>query len=133
MGGYSKPKKAAQIYSDMESLSEQKAELAQKSNLTVKIRQDFKDIERKMKKLGEIIKYTEQYQTNRIYHVHYQKSKDKDRYFRQHEAELLLHDGAVNILKQWKITPENMDIKKLQDSYRVLLPRKNPCSQNTKH
>lgn len=51
------------------------------------------------------MKYFKQYQNNHIYQIRYQKSKDKDRYFRHHETELLLHD-AENMLKRQGLPPE---------------------------
>ena len=80
--------------------------------------------EHRLKKMGEIMKYAEQYQANHIYHIRYQKSKDKDRYFRQHETELLLHDGAENMLRQWGLSPKNIDLSKLQSEHKTLISQK---------
>ena len=62
------------------------------------------ETERQLKDLGQILKYAEQYQSNHIYHIRYRKSKDPDAYLRHHETELLLHDGAENMLKRFGIS-----------------------------
>ena len=65
-----------------------------------------------------------------IYHIRYQKSKDKDRYLRQHETELLLHDGAENMLKRFGIDIRNLDVEKLRSDYNALYSKKQTL-QNT--
>ena len=54
------------------------------------------------------------------YHVRYQKSKDQDAYLRRHETELLLHDGAENMLKRFGIDLKNLDVEKLRSDYNAL-------------
>lgn len=70
------------------------------------------------------MKYAKQYQSNHNYQIRYQKSKDKDRYFRQHETEFLLHNGAKNILKQRGISPHCIDLSQLQNDYKIPLSQK---------
>ena len=52
-----------------------------------------------MKPYAEILKYAEQYEANKPYHLRSKKSKNPDDYFRRHESELLLYDGAKNMLQ----------------------------------
>ena len=78
------------------------------------------ETEHQLKDLGQVLKYAEQYKANRIYHIRYQKSKDKDRYLRQHETELLLHDGAENMLKRFGIDTKKLDVEKLRSDYNAL-------------
>ena len=61
---------------------------------------------------------------NRIYHIRYQKSNNKDRYLRQHETKLLLHDGAENMLKRFDIDTRNLDVEKLRSDYHALHSKK---------
>lgn len=82
--------------------------------------------------MGKLIKYAKQYQSNHIYQLRYQKSKDKDRYFRQHETELLLHGGAENFLKQQGLSPQNIDLTKLKNQYQMLISRKEITQKNFK-
>lgn len=75
--------------------------------------------------IDEAIKQSESYdETNRIYHIRYQKSKDKDRYLRQHETELLLHDGAENMLKRFGVNLKALDVEKLRSDYNALYSKK---------
>lgn len=90
------------------------------------------ETERQLKDLGQILKYAEQYKTNHIYHIRYQKSKDKDRYLRQHETELLLHDGAENMLKRFGINPKNLNAEKLCNDYNALCQKKTALQQTCK-
>lgn len=85
---------AASIYSDIDSVSSLEKQLSIKSAEAKSTRQSLHNVEQELKKMGKLIKYAKQYQSNHIYQLRYQKSKDKDRYFRQHETELLLHGGA---------------------------------------
>ena len=115
---------AASIYSEAGSVSELEKQISVKSADVKNARQNLRNIEHRLKKMGEIMKYAEQYQANHIYHIRYQKSKDKDRYFRQHETELLLHDGAENMLRQWGLSPKNIDLSKLQSEHKTLISQK---------
>ena len=115
---------ATSIYSEAGSVSELEKQISVKSADVKNARQNLRNIEHRLKKMGEIMKYAEQYQSNHIYHIRYQKSKDKDRYFRQHETELLLHDGAENMLRQWGLSLKNIDLSKLQSEYKTLISQK---------
>ena len=78
------------------------------------------------------MKYAEQYKTNHIYHVRYQKSKDRDAYFRRHESELILHDGAENMLKRFGINPKTVDVEKLRSDYNALYSKKQELQKTYK-
>ena len=82
------------------------------------------ETERQLKDLGQVLKYAEQYQTNHIYHIRYRKSKDPDAYLRHHETELLLHDGAENMLKRFDINLKHFDIDKFRSDYNALYAKK---------
>lgn len=123
---------ATSIYSEAGSVSELEKQINVKSADAKNTRQNLRDIEHRLKKMGEIMKYAEQYQSNHIYHIRYQKSKDKDRYFRQHETELLLHDGAENMLRQWGLSPKNIDLSKLQSEYKSLISQKDTLQKQFK-
>ena len=90
------------------------------------------ETERQLKDLGQILKYAEQYQSNHIYHIRYQKSKDPDAYLRHHETELLLHDGAENMLKRFDINLKNLDIDKLRSDYNALYTKKESLQKTYK-
>ncbi|MDE6950952.1 MAG: relaxase/mobilization nuclease domain-containing protein [Lachnospiraceae bacterium] len=121
---------AASIYSEVDSVSELEKQISIKSADAKNTRQNLRNIEHRLKKMEEIMKYAEQYQANHIYHIRYQKSKDKDRYFRQHETELLLHDGAENTLRKWGLSPKDIDFPELQKEYKLLTSQKETLWKN---
>ena len=90
------------------------------------------ETEHQSKDLGQVLKYAAQYKTNHIYHVRYQKSKDRDAYFRRHESELILHDGAENMLKRFGINPKTVDVEKLRSDYNVLYSKKQKLQKTYK-
>ena len=121
---------AAAAYSQAGSISELEKQIAAKSTLAKTARESLVETEHQLKDLGQVLKYAEQYKANRIYHIRYQKSKDKDRYLRQHETELLLHDGAENMLKRFGIDTKKLDVEKLRSDYNALYSKKQTL-QNT--
>ena len=125
-------KTTAANYSEAGSISELERQIASKSALAKTARQSLVETEHRLRDFGQILKYAEQYKTNRIYHIRYQKSKDKDRYLRQHETELLLHDGAENMLKRFGINLKTLDIEKLRSDYNALCQKKASLQQTCK-
>lgn len=123
---------AAASYSEAESISALEEQLSAKSAALKTARQSLVETEHRLKDLGQVLKYAEQYKTNRIYHIRYQKSKDKDRYLRQHETELLLHDGAENMLKHLGIDPKKADLDILRNEYNSLYSSKEQLKQTCK-
>ena len=115
---------AAASYSQAGSISELEKQIVAKSTLAKTARTSLVETEHQLKDLGQILKYAEQYKANRVYHIRYQKSKDKDRYLHQHETELLLHDGAENMLKRFGIDTRNLDVAKLRSDYNALYSKK---------
>ncbi len=123
---------AAASYSQAGSIAELEKQIAAKSALAKTARESLVETEHKLKDLGQVLKYAEQYKTNHIYHVRYQKSKDKDAYFRRHESELILHDGAENMLKRFGINPKTVDIEKLRSDYNALYAKKQELQKTYK-
>ena len=123
---------AASSYSAAGSISELEKQIAAKFTLAKTARASLVETEHQLKDLGQILKYAEQYKSNHIYHIRYQKSKDKDRYLRQHETELLLHDGAENMLKSLGIDTKNLDVEKLRSDYNTLYSKKTELQKTYK-
>ncbi len=123
---------AAASYSQAGSIAELEQQIAAKSTLAKTARESLVETEHRLKDFGQVLKYAEQYKTNRIYHIRYQKSKDKDRYLRQHETELILHDGAENMLKRLGIDTKNLDIEKLRSDYNALCSKKQALQKTYK-
>jgi len=123
---------AAASYSQAGSIAELEKQIAAKSTLAKTARESLVETERQLKDLGQVLKYAEQYKANHIYHVRYQKSKDKDAYLRRHETELILHDGAENMLKRFGINPKNIDVEKLRSDYNALYSKKQAIQKTYK-
>lgn len=123
---------AAASYSHAGSIAELEKQIAAKSTLAKTARESLVETERQLKDLGQVLKYTEQYKANHIYHVRYKKSKDKDAYLRRHETELILHDGAENMLKRFGINPKNIDVEKLRSDYNALYSKKQALQKTYK-
>ena len=123
---------AAASYSQAGSITELEKQISAKSALAKTARESLVETERQLKDLGEILKYAEQYKTNHIYHVRYKKSKDKDAYLRRHETELILHDGAENMLKRFGIDTKNLDVEKLRSDYNALYSKKQTLQKTYK-
>ena len=123
---------AASSYSEAGSISDLEKQLAAKSSVAKTARTSLVETEHQLKDLGEILKYAEQYKANHIYHVRYQKSKDQDAYLRRHETELLLHDGAENMLKRLGVDTKNLDIEKLRSDYNALDSKKTELQKTYK-
>ena len=115
---------AASSYSETGSIAELEKQLATKSLLAKTARSNLIETEHQLKDLGLILKYAEQYKVNHIYHVRYQKSKDPDAYLHRHETELLLHDGAENMLKRFGINLKTLDVDKLAANTMLCIPKR---------
>ena len=123
---------AAASYSQAGSIAELEKQIAAKSTLAKTARESLVETERQLKDLGQVLKYAEQYKANHIYHVRYKKSKDKDAYLRRHETELILHDGAENMLKRFGIDTKNLDVEKLRSDYNALYSKKQTLQKTYK-
>ncbi len=121
---------AAANYSETGSIAELELQISAKTADLKTSRKSLVKIERQLRDFGQILKYAEQYKSHHIYHFRYQKSKDKDRYFRNHETELLLYDGAKHMLKNFGINLKTLDIEKLRNDYDALHQKKKTL-QNT--
>lgn len=123
---------AAASYSQAGSIAELEKQISSKSALAKTARESLVETERQLKDLGQVLKYAEQYKANHIYHVRYKKSKDKDAYLRRHETELILHDGAENMLKRFGIDTKNLDVEKLRSDYNALYSKKQTLQKTYK-
>ena len=115
---------AAASYSAADSITALEQQISTTTS-TLKVTKDhLLQTERQLKELGEILKYAEQYKANHIYHIRYQKSKNREEYFRSHETELLLHDGAETMLKRHGIDLKSINPDALKVQYNNLYSQK---------
>ena len=123
---------AASSYAGADSIEDLEDKILSKSTLAKTARQSLIDTEHQLKELGEILKYARDYQTNKVYNFRYKKSKDPDAYFRRHETELTLFNGAENMLKRFGINPKNLDLEQLQADYNALQAKKTELQKTYK-
>ena len=123
---------AAQSYNEVGSLSELKHQITVKTEAGKSAKQSVVKLEHRMKDLAEIIKYAEQYKTNRSYHITYKKSKNPDAYFRRYESQLILYGGVRRVLEQTGINLKGLNVDKLKAEYQELIKQKNEMTSTYK-
>lgn len=82
------------------------------------------EIDQKMRPLAKIMRYAEQYHENLPYKRRYAKAKDPDGYFRRHETEIQLCDGAAYMLKKEGIDPDKIDLDAMRADYEEMKKQK---------
>ncbi len=123
---------AAASYSVADSTKALKLQISTATSTLKVTKEHLLQTEHQLKELGEILKYAEQYKANHIYHVRYHKSKNREEYFRTHETELLLHDGAEVMLKRHGIDLKSIDLNTLKAQYNALYSLKKQIRQSYK-
>ena len=126
-------KLAAQSYNEVGSLSDLKHQITVITETGKSAKQSVVKLEHRMKDLAEIIKYAEQYKTNRSYHIAYKKSKNPDAYFRRYESQLILYGGARRVLEQTGINLKGLNVDKLKAEYQELMKQKNELTSTYKN
>lgn len=121
-------KLAAQTYLEAGSIAELEQKFTVKSEAANSAKQTILQIERQLKTLGEILKYAEQYKTNRPYYLKYKKAKNPDTIFRKYESQILLYGGAKRMLEQAGIDLKSLNVNKLKSEYLELEKQKNEMS-----
>ena len=124
---------AAQSYNEVGSLSDLKHQITVKTEAGKSAKQNVVKLEHHMKDLAEIIKYAEQYKTNRSYHIAYKKSKNPDAYSRRYESQLTLYGGARRVLEQTGINLKGLNVDKLKAEYQELMKQKNELTSTYKN
>ena len=123
---------AASSYSTANSIKNMKEQIEEKYK-TVKISKSAViEMEHELKQMAEILKYAEQYVDNEPFHQHYKKSKNPDNYYRTHDMQLILFDGALSMLKRYGIDPQKMNIKKMHEDYTKLISKKDELKESYK-
>lgn len=76
--------------------------------------------DKQIKNVAEILRYARQYDEKKKYARNYEKSVDKERYYRSHSYDLHLAWGAAEILENAGVNPENMSLRKIETQYQNL-------------
>ena len=120
---------AASTYQKVNSITELEQKLIQTSQLVKETQQNLVALEHQIKKEAELLKYAEQYKATRPYQVRYKKSKKPEEYFQKHETELILYDGAKQMLYHAGIHPKSLNIEQRKLSLEQLKEEKKSLQQ----
>ena len=82
------------------SLEDFHTALDQASDQTSAARKSLKDTEQQIKDVNEQIHFTGQYLAYKNVYADYRKSRNKDKFYEEHRAELSLYDTALRTLKE---------------------------------
>lgn len=115
---------AASAYAEAQSITALEQQIAEKKSLSNAARTELVTLEHEMKPYAEMLKYAEQYEANKPYHLRSQKSKNPDDYFRRHESELLLYDGAKNVLQKAGINLKTMNLDQMRADFHAMEKKK---------
>ena len=83
-----------------DSLEDFHTALDQASDQTSAARKSLKDTEQQLKDVNEQIHFTGQYLAYKNVYTDYRKSRNKDKFYEEHQAELSLYDTALRTLKE---------------------------------
>ena len=83
-----------------DSLDDLHATLDQASDQTSASRKSLKDTEQQLKDMNEQIHFTGQYLAYKNVYADYRKSRNKEKFYEEHQAELSLYDTALRTLKE---------------------------------
>ena len=115
---------AAASYAEGGSIEELEQRIAERNVVAKTARNEIVELEHEMKNKAEILKYAKQYMANRKYQRGYEKAKDQDAYFRNHETQIILFGGAENMLKRYGIKMTSLDVEKMQVEYDAMAAQK---------
>lgn len=113
-------KAAAHMLSEGESIDELKTIITEKEAIFKSAHSSASKLDKQIKTAGEILKYAKQYSENKVYSDRLSSSKEPDRYFRNHDAQILLYNGANNFLRMHNIDPDRMDIPKMEEAFKIM-------------
>ena len=124
---------AAASYNEAGSISELEHKISIQTQAGKSAKQSVVELEHRIKDLGEIIKYAEQYKANRSYHIGYKKAKNPDTYFRRYESQIILYGGAKRMLEQAGVNLKSLNLNKLKSEYEELIKQKNELTVTYKN
>lgn len=77
-------------------------------------------LDQDISRLEEVLHYARIYAEKKKYIKGYEKSKDKERYYRTHGYEIEVATGAIDRLKNAGLDPEGIDLHKMEADYELL-------------
>lgn len=95
--------------------------LADASNQTSVSKQSLKKTEQELKGINEQIHYTGQYLANKNIYSEYRKSRNKNKFYTEHRAEITLYETALRILKEKSGNGKLPSLKLLREEKQQLI------------
>ena len=77
-------------------------------------------LDKDITKFEDLLHYAHVYDENKKYIKGYEKSKDKERYYRTHGYEIEIANGATDRLKNAGLDPDGIDLQKMESDYELL-------------
>ncbi len=126
-------KAAAHAYAVAGDIEALEAKIAEKESVVKASKDSLVSLEKKMKPAAEIMHYAEIYMSNLRYHNAMARSKDPDRYYRDHDIEINLFNAAEHVLRdKYHINPSAMNYKHMQESFALMQDKKETLTSTWK-
>ena len=113
-----------------DSLEDFHTALDQASDQTNAARKSLKNTEQQLKDVNEQIHFTGQYLTYKNVYADYRKSRNKDKFYEEHRAELSLYDTALRTLKEKSVGNKLPSMKALYAEKDRLIELRNMQREN---
>ena len=130
-------KRAAETYNQMvergiHTLEELDEKIGNIGEQQKELKTSLKHQEQQRKELKEVSKYLKQYQSTSQVYKQYKKAYFKDRFFREHEQEIIIHGAAKNYLNQHGIDPTKVSAEKLNMQMERLVENKEKIKEESR-
>lgn len=116
---------AASSYANTGSISELNIELNLLKDKLKQNRSSLVVLDNKKKELAEQIRYLTIYNENKVFFDEYNSAKDPDDYLMRNESRLTLYDGAVSVLENHGINPDDISLEQLKKDLENLEEKRN--------
>lgn len=77
-------------------------------------------LDKDITRFEDLLHYAHVYNENKKYIRGYEKSKDKERYYRAHGYDIEIANGAIDRLKNAGLDPDRIDLQKMESDYAVM-------------
>ena len=77
-------------------------------------------LDKDITKFEDLLHFAHVYDENKKYIRGYEKSKDKERYYRTHGYDIEIANGAIDRLKNAGLDPDRIDLQKMESDYAVM-------------
>ena len=77
-------------------------------------------LDKDITKFEDLLHYAHVYDENKKYIRGYERSKDKERYYRTHGYDIEIANGAIDRLKNAGLDPDRIDLQKMESDYAVM-------------